>query len=126
MILISSLCEFQFLTKDQAIVEAGCSVFYRISDPVQYISNVKDPELKGLKILVNAITIKRLEASDEREFQPTRKAIIEERILKELNSITSPWGIEISSAHMYYTYYSYILTILLIIIFFFNSSIYSK
>nr|CAH0113791.1 unnamed protein product [Daphnia galeata] len=90
----------QFLTKDQAIVEAGCSVFYRISDPVRYISNVRDPELKGLKILVNAITIKRLEASDEKEFQPTRKAIIEERILKELNSITSPWGIEISSAHI--------------------------
>jgi regulator of protease activity HflC (stomatin/prohibitin superfamily) len=104
-LLCANFREFQFLTKDQAIVEAGCSVFYRISDPVRYISNVKDPELKGLKILVNAITIKRLEASDEREFQPTRKTIIEERILKELNSITSPWGIEISSAHMYYIYY---------------------
>lgn len=91
----------QFLTKDQAIVEAACSVFYRIDDPVRYISNVKDPELKGLKILANAIVMKRLEAADAREFQAARKAIIEERILKELNSITTAWGIEISSAHMY-------------------------
>lgn len=92
----------QFLTKDQAIVEAACSVFYRIGDPVRYISNVQDPELKGLKILANAIVMKRLEAADAREFQAARKAVIEERILKELNSITTPWGIEISSAHMYF------------------------
>ncbi|KAK4008054.1 stomatin-like protein 1 [Daphnia magna] len=90
----------QFLTKDQAIVEAACSVFYRIGDPVRYISNVQDPELKGLKILANAIVMKRLEAADAREFQAARKAVIEERILKELNSITTPWGIEISSAHI--------------------------
>ena len=74
--------------------------FYRICDPVRYISNVRDPDLKGFKILVNAVTLKRMETSDEREFQPTKKAVIEERISSELNIITTPWGIEISSVHM--------------------------
>ena len=41
-----------------------------------------------------------METSDEREFQPTKKAVIEERISSELNIITTPWGIEISSVHM--------------------------
>jgi regulator of protease activity HflC (stomatin/prohibitin superfamily) len=90
----------QFLTRDQAIVEAGCSIHYRIYDPVKYISNVQDQELKGLKILANAICVKRLEAADEREFQPSRKTTIEDRILKELSVVTTPWGIEISSVQM--------------------------
>lgn len=49
---------------------------------------------------MNAVTLKRMETSDEREFQPTKKAVIEERISTELNVITTPWGIEISSVHM--------------------------
>ena len=88
---------FQFLAKDQAIVEAECNIYYRIYDPIMYISNMRDPDLKGLKQLANAITLKHFEASVESEFHPTKKAIIEGRILAELNSITTPWGIEISS-----------------------------
>ena len=65
-----------------------------------YISNVQDSELKGLKILANAICLKRLEGAEEKEFQPSRKNIIEDRILKELSTITTPWGIEISSVQM--------------------------
>lgn len=65
-----------------------------------YISNMRDPELKGLKQLANAITLKRFETSVESEFHPSKKAAIEGRILAELNCITTPWGIEISSVQM--------------------------
>lgn len=81
-------------------MEASCSIYYRISDPIMYTSNISDPGLKGLKILANAITLKRFETATEKEFHPSRKSAIEARILSELNAITTPWGIEISSVQM--------------------------
>lgn len=90
----------QFLCKDQSIVEAGCNIHYRVCDPAQYISNVRDPDLKGLKLLVYAITYKKMESCNIKEMGVGKKVYIEDLALKELNAVTSPWGLEISSVEM--------------------------
>ena len=91
----------QFLTLDEATAKAGCNVFYRICDPVMYVSQVKDPELAGLKKLAAAICLKHMEQSNVTDLETKEKIpSVHGRIQKELNVITSVWGIEISSVEM--------------------------
>jgi len=90
-----------FLTLDEATAKAGCNVFYRICDPVMYVSQVKDPELAGLKKLAAAICLKHMEQSNVTDLETKEKIpSVHGRIQKELNVITSVWGIEISSVEM--------------------------
>ena len=90
----------QFLTRDQAIVEAGSTIHYRISDPLTYASNIKDPELSGLKQLAYAIAVKRMQDKGEKDFIGVKKSQVELEIQKELNAVTLGWGIEVSSVEM--------------------------
>ena len=95
---------FQFLTKDHAILEAGCNIYYRICDPIKYTGSVCDPEFQGFKKISAAISLKHMESLDvRREFQANERLPCEEQIQKELNVITTPWGVEISSVEMYVT-----------------------
>lgn len=89
----------QFITRDQAIVEAGSTIHYRIFDPVLFVGNINDADLKGLKQLSSAISTKHMEAKREKEFMSS-KSDIERGILAELNVITTPWGLEIGSVEM--------------------------
>lgn len=70
------------------------------------MSNVRDPELKGLKLLVHAITFKKMENCNVKEMGLGKKVFIEDLALKELNTVTAPWGLEISSVEMYVTCYT--------------------
>lgn len=90
----------QFLTRDQAIVEAGSTVHYRIVDPLCYASTIKDPELCGLKQLAYAISIKRMQEHREKDFLDGKKTYVEQEIQKELNTALTSWGIEISSVEI--------------------------
>jgi len=91
----------QFLTKDHAILEAGCNIYYRICDPIKYTGSVCDPEFQGFKKISAAISLKHMESLDvRREFQANERLPCEEQIQKELNVITTPWGVEISSVEI--------------------------
>lgn len=91
----------QFLTKDRAILEAGFNIYYRICDPIKYTGSVCDPEFQGFKKVSAAISIKHMESLDmRRDIQANEKHPCKEQIQRELNVITSPWGVEISSVEI--------------------------
>jgi len=91
----------QFLTRDQAIVEAGCNISYRICDPVMYVNNIQDPELVGLTNLAAAVSLKHIESSDLADLKTKENILcVGQRIQQELSVVTSAWGIEISSVEI--------------------------
>ena len=82
-------------------MEAGFNIYYRICDPIKYTGSVCDPEFQGFKKVSAAISIKHMESLDmRRDIQANEKHPCKEQIQRELNVITSPWGVEISSVEM--------------------------
>nr|CAG4640633.1 EOG090X017M [Eulimnadia texana] len=86
----------QFVTQDRAIFEGGCDFHYRIADPLMFTNSYRDPTFQGLQKLSQAVAFRRMASKDERDLIKFKRTI-EDEIIRELNSVTVAWGIEINT-----------------------------